>query len=90
MAQHIWLCDLTHTYQTIAMNKMPLGIGMIAAYCKKEFKDNISIHLFKFLDELIVEVENGEPPIIVGFSNYVWNHRLSLEVSKRIKAKYPR
>ena len=89
MAQHIWLCDLTHTYQTIAMNKMPLGIGMIAAYCKKEFKDNISIHLFKFLDELIVEVENGEPPIIVGFSNYVWNHRLSLEVSKRIKAKYP-
>lgn len=86
----IWLCDLTHSYQTIAMNKMPLGVGMIASYCKKETPCDISISIFKFLDEITDEVKKGYEPLITGFSNYVWNNNLNLEVSKRIKAKYPK
>lgn len=86
----IWLCDLTHSFQTTAMNKMPLAIGMIASYCKKEIKNNISIRLFKFLAELSQEIKKADnPPLVVGFSNYIWNNNLNLEVSRRIKALYP-
>ena len=88
-AKQVWLCDLAHTYQTISMNKMPLGIGLIAAYCQKQIPDSINIQLFKFLDELTLEVEKGQAPLIVGFTNYVWNTNLSLEAAKRLKAKYP-
>lgn len=89
-AKQIWLCDLMHTYQTLSMNKMPLGIGLIASYCLKQIPQGINIQLFKFLDELAAEVEKAEAPFMVGFSSYVWNTNLSLEVAKRIKEKYPK
>ena len=38
----VWLCDLTHTQQTIASEAMPLGIGMIAAYCQEKFGKKIN------------------------------------------------
>lgn len=85
----IWLCDLTHTYQTVSMNKMPLGIGMIASYCKKEIGADISISIFKFLDELTEATKNGGKPFVVGFANYVWNQNLNIEVARRVKKLYP-
>ncbi|MFA6393945.1 MAG: radical SAM protein [Patescibacteria group bacterium] len=88
-AKQIWLCDLSHDYQTMSMNKMPLGIGLIAAYCQKQNLPGVEIKLFKFLDELKNEVCLGEAPLIIGFTNYVWNTNLSIEVAKRVKTRFP-
>ncbi len=86
----VWLCDLTHSFQTNAMNKMPLAIGMIASYCIKMLDGNISFQILKFLTELLDEIKNTDNvPFVVGFSNYVWNNNLNLEASKRIKKLYP-
>ena len=54
----VWLCDLTHSFQTNAMNKMPLAIGMIASYCIKMLDGNISFQILKFLTELLDEIKN--------------------------------
>ena len=92
MIQHkknIWLCDLTHTYQGIAMRQMPLGIGLIASFCQKELKGKVGIQLFKFVDQLVDAVKGESEPFIVGFSNFMWNQNLNLEVSRRIKARFP-
>jgi radical SAM superfamily enzyme YgiQ (UPF0313 family) len=85
----VWLCDLTHTFQTLATNRIPLGIGMIASYCRKQLGELISIHLFKFLDTLIEALKREPDPLIVGFANYVWNQNLNMEVAKRIKKRIP-
>ena len=67
------LCDLTHDYQVVATNKMPLGIAMIASYAKKIFPQ-ISVSLFKQIAELEkyikkLSIEKNGTKIIVGFSN---------------------
>ncbi len=85
----VWLCDLTHTYQTVAMNRIPLGIGMVASYCNKVLGNEVSIKLFKFLSKLKEELLESSTPMAIGFANYVWNQNLNFEVSKRIKELYP-
>lgn len=85
----IWLCDLTHTYQTVAMNRIPLGIGMVASYCKKVLGDKVSVRLFKFPNKLQKALSENPAPMVIGFANYVWNQNLNLEASRRIKALYP-
>ena len=87
--ENIFLCDLTHDYQILAMDKMPLAIGMIASYCKRRLPDDIKVFLFKFINNLIEKLNKVEP-FIIGFSNYVWNQNLNIEISKRIKLLYPK
>ncbi|MFA6106350.1 MAG: radical SAM protein [Patescibacteria group bacterium] len=88
-AKQVWLCDLAHDYQTMSMNKMPLGIGLIAAYCQKQNLSGVEYKIFKFLEELKNEVKKGEAPLVIGFTNYVWNTNLSIEVAKRVKDRFP-
>jgi hypothetical protein len=85
----IWLCDLTHTYQSIVMRQMPLGVGFIASFCQKELKEHVNIRVFKFVDQLLKELEKETEPLIIGFSNFLWNQNLNLNVSKRIKTRFP-
>lgn len=68
---------------------MPLGIGLIAAYCQKELRDKVEISLFKFVDRLVDQLKQNAEPFIVGFSNFMWNQNLNLEVSKRLKERFP-
>ena len=88
-AAEIWLCDLTHTYQTVAINRIPLGIGMLASYCKKSLKERVSLRLYKFVDNLKEDLSVGSAPMVIGFSNYIWNQDLNQEISKRIKSVSP-
>jgi radical SAM superfamily enzyme YgiQ (UPF0313 family) len=84
----VWLCDLTHTQQTIASNTIPLPIGLIAAYAKKHLGDSINIKLFKFPEKLI-ESFLVKPPQIIAFSNYAWNFNLGYTMASHIKKLKP-
>jgi radical SAM superfamily enzyme YgiQ (UPF0313 family) len=84
----VWLCDLTHTKQTVASNTIPLAIGSIASYAKKHLGELIHIRLFKYPEELINSFLI-KPPHIIGFSNYVWNLDLSYSIASHIKKISP-
>jgi len=84
----IWLCDLTHTQQTVASEAMPLGIGMIAAYCSEKFGKNANFRIFKKPDDLI-KCFLAKPPRIISFSNNIWNADLSYSLAKEIKKLAP-
>jgi radical SAM superfamily enzyme YgiQ (UPF0313 family) len=81
----LWLCDLTHTRQMIALNNIPMAIGMIASTINKKFPGKFEIKLFKYPEDLIENALRGLPQII-GFSNYVWNLHLGCEIAKKIKS----
>ncbi|RJR32889.1 MAG: radical SAM protein [Deltaproteobacteria bacterium] len=84
----VWLCDLTHTKQTIASNTIPLAIGLVASYVKKRLGDRVSIRLFKYPEKLIENLLL-KPPRVLGFSNYVWNLDLSYSLASKAKALSP-
>jgi len=75
----IFLGDLT--YNTVGMStaSFPLNVGYIAAYCKKRFGSKVDITLFKYIDDLEASIYEN-PPDILGVSNYVWCHRIGLEM----------
>lgn len=85
----IWLCDLTHTQQTIASEAMPLGAGMIAAYCQKKLGPEVSFEIFKKPEELIKNFL-AKSAKIIGFSNNLWNSDLSYNLAKEIKRIAPK
>jgi radical SAM superfamily enzyme YgiQ (UPF0313 family) len=92
----VWLCDLTHTQQTIASDSMPLGIGMIAAYGQKILGREFKFRLFKYPEELIKEFLKSPSqdisgvPSVIGFSNYMWNLDLSYSLAEEIKRRLPK
>jgi putative methyltransferase len=70
---------------------MPLGCGLIASYARTQpdisESYNISIHMLgQGLDELMEEIVD---PDVVGLACYVWNFFGNVELSRRIKERYP-
>lgn len=86
----IFLADLTYTQQTIAADIMPQAIGSIGSYLQTNLDFDSSVKLFKYPEKLITSLENDNLPDIIGFSNYIWNFRLSYEICKIIKKKHPK
>ncbi|MBT6047850.1 MAG: radical SAM protein [Candidatus Scalindua sp.] len=84
----IFLCDLTHTGQTIASDIIPLNIGYVGSYLKKRFNEDIVLKLFKYPESLNRQLEIS-PPRIVGFSCYSWSFRLSCKFAEIIKQRFP-
>ena len=83
----IYLADLAHTYSTKNESLMvPLNIGFIKAYAKKQHGNNIDIKLFKNPDEFL-KTFYKKPPFILGLSNYGWNADLNLKVGKFLKSE---
>ena len=88
MKENVYLVDLgTGTDRSL----LPLACGLISSYCHTvpEIKDNYNIQirmLGQGLDELMDELVD---PVVVGFSCYVWNFFGSVEISRRLKEKYP-
>lgn len=85
----VFLCDLTYTQQTISSDVMPAAIGCIATYAERELGERVTIEIFKFPEKLIAALEAGEPPAVIGFSNYAWNEDLGTQFAKVIKSRYP-
>ena len=85
----IYLADLAHTYSTKNESLMvPLNIGFIKAYAKKQHGNNIDIKLFKNPDEFL-KTFYKKPPHILGLSNYGWNADLNLKIGKFLKSEFP-
>ena len=84
----IFLGDLT--YDTVGMSTevFPLNIGYISAYCEKLFGSKVEITLFKYIDDLEKAIHEN-PPDVLGLSNYVWNHRIGLEMFDLAHSKNP-
>ena len=75
----IYLGDLTYDTVTISAESLPLNIGYVATYCKKQFGDNVEISLFKYIKDLERAIRES-PPDILGLSNYVWGKNVSYEM----------
>jgi radical SAM superfamily enzyme YgiQ (UPF0313 family) len=84
----IFLGDLT--YNTVGMStaSFPLNIGYISAYCKKRFGSKVDITLFKYIDDIETSIYEN-PPDILGVSNYVWCHRIGLEMLDLARSQNP-
>ena len=75
----IYLGDLTYDTVTISAESLPLNIGYVAAYCKKQFGNNVEISLFKYINDLEKAIRESSPDIL-GLSNYVWGKNVSYEM----------
>lgn len=84
----VGFADLVHTGTVVGADNSPLAIGYIAAYAKKRFKSKIDVRLFKYPEALSKFLES-QSPSVMGFSNYMWNEKLSLAYARAIKKHRP-
>src|SRR5665647_1174156 len=72
---------------------MPLGPAMLAAVLRRAFGEEIrTLILNLFLDQSAVECADRileSDPDHVGFSMYVWNRGLALEIASVLKQRRP-
>jgi radical SAM superfamily enzyme YgiQ (UPF0313 family) len=87
----VFVCDLTHTYKTVALNCMPYPVACLVTYAHARLKhpESFDFRIFKYPNKLVDALLKDIPPV-VAFSNYMWNLDLSYEFTKRIKQKRPR
>ena len=86
----VYVSDLTHTGQTIALNAMPYAIACLISYAKKYLNqsNNFDFRIFKYPNSLIKAIVE-EAPDIACFSNYMWNIDIASSIAKRLKEKNP-
>ena len=84
----IFLGDLTHNTVGMANETFPLNVGYIAAYCKNRFGSKVDITIFKYIDDLEASIYENSPDVL-ALSNYVWNHRIGLEMFDLIHSQNP-
>jgi hypothetical protein len=49
----IFMADLTHDTIILVSDTMPINIGFIGSYAKKQFGEQVDISLFKYPQSLI-------------------------------------
>jgi hypothetical protein len=79
---NIYFGDISHQYQKHIT--FPYNIGLVASYALNQFKDKISVKLFKTFEDLRDKVIEKKPDII-ALSNFMWNSQLSIYTLKIIK-----
>lgn len=85
----IALLDLNHLTRGVHTNTVPLGLGLISTYLKKNIEKNIDIKLFKEIDNAL-KVFKSWTPDIVGIAQYNWNSELNLYATKLVKKINPK
>lgn len=87
----VYVADLTHTYQTIALNTVPFPVAGLVSYAKAKLKDPkcFKFRIFKYPEKLINALLET-PPDILCFSNYVWNLDLGYSIAERVKKDHPK
>jgi len=86
---NIYLVEPANDYVEVDIKSIPLGIGYVGVYCKHQFKDDISISVFRTLKPFFNKIENEEPDV-VGFGCYAWNYNLTRKVAALIKERFPK
>jgi radical SAM superfamily enzyme YgiQ (UPF0313 family) len=84
----IYLCDLANELNEIDNKSVPIGVGFVAAYCKKRLGDAADVQIFRTLKPLRDAIERAAPDI-VGFGSYDWNYNLSLLAARLVKDSNP-
>ncbi|MBQ3431841.1 MAG: radical SAM protein, partial [Clostridia bacterium] len=71
---------------------LPYAAGMLAAFAlndaqvKESFRLGRMIYSLEDIESAIASFDN---PVLVGFSNSIWNYEYNLEFAKRLKEVYP-
>lgn len=84
----IALIDLNHMTLGVHTNTVPLGLGLIANYLKRNVPAELDIRIFKDPQKCL-DVLDGWQPDILGMAQYAWNSELNLFVAKRVKSMNP-
>ncbi len=84
----IYLCDLTYDTIIFVSDTIPINIGFISSFLKKNLGERVSIELFKYPNDLLKKIKD-DPPDILGLSNYSWNSNLSEYYAKLTKQLNP-
>ena len=87
--KEIYFADLTHTAQGISAPTFPLGVSYVAAYVKEQLKDQVSVQLFKFPEDLDSAITESPPPSALFLSKYSWNFRLAYKIASVTKQLWP-
>jgi radical SAM superfamily enzyme YgiQ (UPF0313 family) len=85
----VWLADLTYTQQAVSAETMPQAVAALATYAGTRMNLTHLPRVFKYPEALAAALRDDGPPDVIGFSNYIWNSRLSLAVAARVKARFP-
>jgi len=85
----IYMLDLTHKSDLgLSSETIPLQLGLIAAYCKKECENKVEIQIFKSVEEFSESFEQRQPQVIAS-SNYLWNLNLGYRFAQLAKEENP-
>jgi len=91
LRKEIHLHQFVHFFGSEAW--IPFSIGLVAAHARssKEFDSTYAIHDFIYRrrspEKIVAQYKD---PYLLGFSTYLWNINLSLEVAKLAKEKFPK
>jgi radical SAM superfamily enzyme YgiQ (UPF0313 family) len=85
----IFLCDLTYDTVILVSDTIPINIGFVGSYLKRNFGDNIDLTLYKYPKTVIDEIKK-DPPDIIALSNYSWNSNLSEYIASIAKKYNPK
>ncbi len=86
--KRIGLVQINNSFS--GQNYLPLSAGMLQVYAEKhaehpaEFEFLTPIYSRIPVDEAVKRLSRAD---VVGFSSYVWNFKISLEIAGRLKAK---
>jgi radical SAM superfamily enzyme YgiQ (UPF0313 family) len=73
-------------------NYLPYATGLLQVYVEKyarhpgRYKFRLPVYSRRLVDETVAHLLGAD---VIGFSTYVWNIRISLEVARRIKVRRP-
>lgn len=84
----VYMGDLVHTWEKTSTWMMPLNIGLVGSYAKKELGSALELRLFKDPFALI-EAIKAAPPDVVALGHYVWNVNLNRRVFDFAKSVSP-
>ena len=84
----IFLGDLTHDSIILVSDTIPINIGFIGSYAKKQFGGDVSISLYKYPATILAAIK-ADPPDVLGLSNYSWNSNLSERVAAAARTANP-
>ncbi len=86
----VGLVQINNTFS--GKSYLPLSIGMLQAYAQKALKNPQD---FEFMSPVFTRmkvdeaVEQLEDARVVGFSNYVWNNKISHAIAQKLKKRKP-
>ena len=82
----IFMADLGHNQLTLSSDVYPLGIGNLVTYAlaHAQVREPLEFKIFREPLDLKAALDS-EPPDVLGFSSYSWNHNLSCHFAEYAK-----